>query len=64
MEGASRVQKRAGREFVRNLIVRNLIRMLAIFAVPAAILMVVAFIEGTPLRCWPLLASSCPLWGR
>jgi hypothetical protein len=50
MEGASRVQKRAGREFMRNLIGRNLIWMLTNFMVPAAILMLLAFIGGVPLR--------------
>jgi hypothetical protein len=47
---------------VRKLIVRNLIWMLAIFAVPAAILMLVAFVAAEhPLRMLVLIGILVPV---
>jgi type III secretory pathway component EscV len=44
-------------------IVRNLIWMLAIFAVPAAILMLVAFVKGFPLRMLVVVIILVPVMG-
>jgi hypothetical protein len=48
---------------VNKLIVRNLIWMLAIFALPAAILMLVAFVEGFPLRMLVVVVILVPVMG-
>ena len=62
-EDVRSVEQKSGREFMNDRIVRNLIWMLVIFAVPAAILILLAFVEGFPLRMLIVIVILVPVMG-